>query len=867
MLSRLGCPVRSCLTGIPRVEPFPPLRLPKFEDLTAVIFALRPLRSNRFAWTWTMLWGIALCPQVAPADAAAPADGSTLEVEPAVVELAGRDSRQQLLVSKQLPTGERRDVAREARYAVANSKIARVSAEGVVEPLASGSTQIVVTNGSDQATVQVHVAHGEQFLPLDFRQDILPILTKAGCNGGGCHGKSDGRGGFQLSLFGFDPTNDYDSVVKKSRGRRLSLASPETSLLLLKPTAVLPHGGGRRLSPDQPEYERLRRWIADGAPREAGNMPTLVRLEARPSVPVLAHDQQQQLAVTASYSDGTRQDVTRLTEFRSNETSIATVDDQGLVTSGDRTGETAVVCMYRGQTSVARIMLPLANPKEAWPGFAKSNFIDRHIAAKLKELRVAPSPVVEDGGFLRRVSLQLAGRLPTVTEVRAFLANRSPDKRAAAVDRLLASGQHADYFAQKWADVLRNKRRGQEPRLPGTMGFYQWIRSAIADRMPYDQFVRSVITASGHQAVNAPAQWYAEVRYLDRYVDDTAQVFLGVRIGCARCHNHPFEKFTQQDYYGLAAFFARVGRKGGNKGVEERRANETIFVKARGQVNHPVTGEIVPPHGLGGPELSIAPYDDPRQHLVDWMTSPDNPYFARAFVNRMWAHFFGRGLVEPLDDQRATNPAINEPLLAELADEFVRSGYDMRCIPRLICTSTTYQLSSLPNADNLDETQCHSRFYPQRMTAEVLLDAIDNVTRNTTRYGNLPEGTRAVQLPDEDFSNQFLTLFGRPPRESACECERVAQPSLSQAVFLMNDSFFVNKLFASGSMPDDFVRRDNRPNREKIQEMFLAALAREPRPEELKQAEEYIRSESSRLTAYRNLLWALLNTKEFLYVH
>ena len=429
-------------------------------------------------------------------------------------------------------TGGRRDIAREAHYTVANPKIARVSASGVVEPLASGSTQVVITAGQAHATLQVHVTQGETYLPLDFRQDILPILTKAGCNGGGCHGKSDGRGGFQLSLFGYDPLGDYDSIVKKSRGRRLALASPQTSLLLLKPAAVLPHGGGRRLSPDQPEYQRLRRWIADGVPRESVDTPAIVRLEVRPSTPALGHDQQQQLAVTAIYSDGSRQDVTRVTEFRSNDTSIATVDDQGLVTSGDRTGETAVVCLYRGQTSVSRVMLPLAHPKEVWPGFAESNFIDRHIAAKLKELRVAPSPVVDDGAFLR-ASLQLAGRLPTVVELRAFLADRAADKRAAAVERLLASGQHADYFAQKWADVLRNKRRGQEPRLPGTMGFYDWIRSAIADRMPYDQFVRSVITASGNQAVNAPAQWYAEVRYLDRYVDDTAQVFLGVRIGCA----------------------------------------------------------------------------------------------------------------------------------------------------------------------------------------------------------------------------------------------------------------------------------------------------------------------------------------------
>lgn len=791
-----------------------------------------------------------------------------LAVDPARVELVGRDSRQQLLVSARWSSETHRDVTRSASYVVADPRVARVAADGVVTPLASGETEVFVTAAGQRSSVRVLVRNGADYLPLDFRRDILPILTKGGCNGGGCHGKSDGRGGFKLSLFGYDSDADYDSIVKTARGRRLSPSSPAASLLLLKPTAVLPHGGGQRLNGWDPESARLVRWIAVGAPRGSTGTAELVRLEVRPEAPVLSHNQQQQLAVTAIYADASRRDVTRLTNFRSNDTSIATVDEHGLVTSGDRTGQTAIVCLYAGRSGVSRVVMPLENPKVAWPPLAENNFIDRHVAAKLRELHVAPSSIVDDGSFLRRATLQLAGRLPSVDELRSFLAESDSGKRGRAVDRLLVSNEHADYFAQHWADVLRNKRRGQHERLQGTIGFYAWIRHAIADNLPYDQFVRCIITARGDPAANPPAQWYAEVRYLDRYVDDTAQVFLGVRIGCARCHNHPFEKFTQDDYYGLAAFFARVGRKGGTKtSIVERRANELIYVLGRGDVKHPVTGEIVPPHGLDAAPLAIAPYDDPRRHLVDWMCRADNRYFARAFVNRMWAHFFGRGLVEPLDDQRATNPASNEPLLAALAGEFVRSGYDMRHILRLICTSTTYQLSSVANEDNLEVEHCYARFFPQRMTAEVMLDAIDTITESPTQYAPLPQGTRAVQLPDENFSNTFLTLFGRPPRESACECERLAEPSLSQVLFMMNDSFVARKLTSPGSRPERFASRDSRSEPDKIEELFLAALARRPTTDEMSTAREHVRQARDRLTGYRDLVWAILNTKEFLYIH
>ena len=724
-----------------------------------------------------------------------------LTVVPAAVVLDGRDSRQQLLVSETFDGGRVADVTREAHYRSADPRVAEVDSAGVVRPRSTGRTRIEIEQGVDRVELPVEVFHGEESLALDFPRDIVPILTKAGCNSGGCHGKSDGRGGFALSLFGYDPASDYDAIVNGSRGRRLFPARPEESLLLKKPVTHVPHGGGKRLAVNDPEYATLTRWIAAAMPWGHSADQQIVRIEVTPALRALRQAEAQQVAVTAFYRDGSRRDVTRTTEFRSNDPAVATVDERGLARTLERTGETAVVCLYQGQACVARIVVPLARPTSAqdWAGFPRSNFIDDHVLAKHRQLNVRPSSLEGDAGFLRRATLQIAGRVPTLAEARAFLADSDPIKRSRLIDGLASSSASADHFAQKWADILRNKRRQQKEREPGTLGFHRWIRNAIAENMPYDEFVRAIITASGSPAVHPPAQWYAEVRYLDRYVDDTAEIFLGVRIGCARCHNHPFEKFTQDDYYGLAAFFARVGRKGG-QGVEERRANEVIFVQPAGDVRHPGTGRVVPPCGLDARPVQIAPYDDPRGHLVDWMTQTDNPYFARAFVNRMWAHFFGRGLVEPLDDLRVTNPASNEPLLDALADAFIKSRFDVRAVVRLIATSTTYQLSATPNGDNLEEVQAHSRFYPQRLPAEVLLDALDVVTGSPTSFSGLPPGTTATQLPDEDSGNAFLALFGRPPRESACECERISSPSLTQSLYLMNDATILGKIGAKGGL-------------------------------------------------------------------
>lgn len=789
-----------------------------------------------------------------------------LDVFPDTVRLNGRDSRQQMLVT--LRNDQRaEDVTRIVEFSIRNGEIASVDSGGIVTPQKSGLTELTVRHGILTSTVPIEITNGETDLPLSFDQDIVPILTRRGCNGGGCHGKTTGQGGFRLSLFGYNPDADFASITRDSAGRRVATQNGTASLLLQKPAMHIPHGGGRRLSPSEPEFARLARWIENNTPRtvpDAATAPSLQQLTLEPAERSLQPETQQQIVAMAHFSDGSVQDVTRLVTFQSNESTIAEVDDWGLVTTEERIGETAIVATYSGHVAVSRIRIPLDRPWST-PDFPIRNSVDERILAQLRSLGIPPSATCTDSVFIRRATQQIAGRLPTVAELQEFAESRSDTRREQLVRRLLNDPGYADHFAQKWSDILRNKRRGQTPRIPGTIAFHRWIRDSIAENVPYDRFVRDIITATGNVSVNPPAQWYAEVRYLDRYVDDSAQLFLGMRIGCARCHHHPFEKISQEDYYGIAAFFGRVDRKGG-AGVAERRANESVFVKPDGDVKHPLTGEVVAPHGLGQADLEIPPFADPRHSFVDWMSTPENPWFARAFVNRMWGHFFGRGLVDPVDDLRVTNPASNEALLDELAREFITSGFDMKHIVKLLCTSTTYQLSSLPNDFNLDETQNFSRFYPQRMKAEVLLDAIDQATGAPTAYRGLPPGTRALQLPDEGYTNSFLTVFGRPPRESACECERAADPSLSQALHFMNDSFVLGKLnHKTGTATR--LASDKRSRTEKVTEVFEVVFSRKPNEEELKNAVEYLNTETDQKKAFGNLLWALINTKEFQFVH
>lgn len=793
-----------------------------------------------------------------------------LDVFPRSVSLRGRDSRQQLLATvlvrdTLLKPGLKQDATDSAKYRSMNSKVAIVDETGVVRPRGDGTTEIRVSVGRFHVNVPVRVSHGDRFLPTDFTNDVAPIFTRLGCNGGGCHGKTTGRGGFRLSLFGFTPRFDYETITREERGRRVFPAAADRSLLLQKPLNAIPHGGGRRLSADQPEYKRLRRWIAGNMPWGESNAPRIERLELFPTSRVMRFDQRQRLVATAVYSNGSRRDVTRLVSLRTHAPAIAEVDSAtATVVTKKRVGETAIVAQYQGQAAIFTVTIPLTDPQAPRPELAVRNVVDRHVLSKLRALRIPPSNRATDSVFLRRASIQLGGRLPTLAETKAFLNDERPEKYDELIDRLVAADGFADVMAQKWSALLRNKRRGQAKRIPGTKAFHGWIRESFRKNIPFDRFVRGVLTATESVKENPPAQWYAEVRYLDRYVDDTAQVFLGLRIGCARCHHHPFENFSQDDYYGLAAFFGRVGRTKGTGGLE-RAANESIYVKSTGDVKHPVTGQVVQPRGLGGPALDIPPCEDPRGRLVDWMTAPENPYFARAFANRMWAHFFGRGLVDPRDDMRVTNPASNPELLDALAKEFIEHRFDVRHLARLICKSETYRVSSLPNRYNVDDTLAHSRFLPQRVPAEILLDSIDTVTGVATTYKGLPAGTRALQLPDEDYSNAFLKMYGRPDRMSACECERESKPTLRQSMYLMNDPFILKKIESKTGFAARLAK-DKRPLERRIDDLFLTALSRHPTSVERERALGYIADEADDKDAFEDLVWALIHTKEFLYV-
>ncbi len=805
--------------------------------------------------------GASAAPQVKTPGLGDPGRLTRLVIEtgarPAV--LVGRHARRQLVVTGHYASGQLRDLTRQVVYDTVPSGIVSVDATGYVTPQGDGDVVVRArTAGGVTGEVKLSVRRFNDVIPVHFANEVVPVFTKYGCNSGGCHGKSGGQNGFKLSLLGFVPSEDYEWLVKEARGRRLFPAAPERSLLLLKATGVVPHGGGQRFDVDSPPYDLLRRWIAQGMPPGAPDAPKVERIEVVPAERVLDREASQQLAVIAHFTDGSTEDVTRMTQFESNDPEMASTTTEGLVTTGSLTGSVAVMTRYQGQVAVFRATVPLGIELKSLP--APANFIDEHIFAKLRELGMPPSSRCDDATFIRRVTVDIAGRLPTYEEARAFLQDTRNDKRARLIDRLLASGDYADYFATKWCAVLRNKRqRNEERRI--TYAFRSWVRSALYENMPYDQFVRSIITATGTVRTNPAVAWYKQVRDQFAQVEDTAQLFLGLRIQCARCHHHPFERWSQQDYYGFAAFFSKVARKPGRYSFEDRIYNR----RGTAGSTNPKTGRSVPPTGLGGEPISLSADDDPRRALADWMADPNNPFFARALVNRYWKHFFGRGLVDPEDDLRVTNPASHPELLDALARHFIESGYDLKQLIRTICNSRTYQLSSEPNRYNAEDRQNFSRYYPKRLYTEVLLDAIDDVTGSSTNFGQVPVGTRAVQLPDSGFNSYFLTVFGRPQGASACECERSSEANLAQSLHLINSREVQGKV--AGKRVQELAKKDA-DHRANVRRLYLTVFSREPTAEELEIAVRYIQNKKDQVRqAYEDLVWALINTKEFLFNH
>ncbi len=774
--------------------------------------------------------------------------------------LRGADAMLQLLVTASEAPGQARDATRQVTWKSEPEGLLQISPSGRATPLGDGTVTLTASLDGAQASATVVVEGAAADRALHFKNDIVPVMTKYGCNGGGCHGKSEGQNGFKLSLLGFEPGEDYEHLVHESRGRRLFPAAPESSLLLLKGTGEMPHGGGARMERGSPDYRTLVRWMEQGMPQGDPAAPRPVRLAIFPQERLLAPDSEQQLQVTAHYSDGSWQDVTALVQYDSGAKEMATVTPAGLVRTAQQPGDAAVMIRYMEMAGVFRATIPLGAPLGTFP--PEHNFVDQHVFAKLRTLGLPPADLCDDATFLRRATVDITGRLPKPAEAAAFAQDTSPEKRGSLVDRLLASPDYAEYFASKWSSLLRNKRADRPAY--GTQAFYSWIRDKINQNRPFSELAAGVVSASGTIGHSPAVAWYRSVQKPQEQMQDIAQVFCGQRLQCAQCHHHPYEKWSQQDYFGLAAFFSQVGRK-----PSDQPAEEAIFhLGGAASAQNPRTNQPVTPTTLGGATLKLDPQDDPRPALATWLTAPENPFFARMFANRYWKHFFSRALVEPEDDMRITNPPVNPALLDALEKSFIQSGYDMKAFVRTLCTSSTYQLSSLPNQHNASDRQNFSRFYPRRLQAEVLLDAIDTVSGLASRFPGQPIERRAVALPDDSFNgaSYFLTVFGRPENTSACECERTQDSSLAQSLHLLNSKGIQEKLTAPAGRPSQLAK-DARPLPERLQQLFVTAYGRPPEPSEITQATAYLDAKKGEATAWEDLVWALLNTKEFLFNH
>jgi hypothetical protein len=754
-----------------------------------------------------------------------------------------------------------RDATRDARYTSSNTAVARVDDKGYVTPAGDGSAYIRIECGNQKLDIPVRVSGFDSYRPVDFGQEIVPLLSRMGCNAGGCHGKASGQNGFKLSLFGFDAAFDHAALTKEARGRRIFPAAPDHSLLLLKATGQVPHGGGKRMQRDGSEYQLFRRWIASGTPASAPDAPHVVKLRITPSNCVLKRDSCQQLAVLAEYSDGRIRDVTRQAEYSSNLDVVARVESDGLVRTLQLSGEAAIMARYLGYVAVFRAMVPHGEPLKDIPEFKLYNYIDELTVAKWKKLGLRPSSLADDATFLRRVTLDLCGRLPTVSESRAFLADTSADKRSKLIDWLLDSPDYPAYFAMRWGTILRNSNLAGANN--AAYAFHNWIKDMIARNRPYDEFVRGIVAAAGEWQEAPAINWYWQSRddQLHQVTADTAQVFLGVRLQCARCHHHPFERWGQDDYYGLAGFFTRLGRKSfGEPPPYFASANVTTGEK------NPLTGKTPEPKYLDGREMKFTPEDDPRHALVDWMAKPDNPFFARALVNRLWGHFLGRGLFHEVDDQRETNPPSNPELLDALARDFIQHKFDVKHIIRTIVNSRIYQLSSEPTPHNRNDHQNYARYYARRMPAEVFLDAINQVTGTRSNFGGVGSNARAVDLPHEGFGSYFLDTFDRPRRVTSCECERSTGATLAQVLLLANSDEIESKI-AAGNGKLALLMKEKKPILDTIEELYLSAYSRRPNAEEMKRTLAHVERAANKQQALEDVLWAILNTKEFMFNH
>ena len=798
---------------------------------------------------------------------------ATLEIFPPSIELLGPQAGQQLLAEATVD-GLQQDWNRQVDWASSNPAVAKVNADGLLQPVSDGSAVIKATaNGlTAEAAVQVRGTH-DPFV-WSFTNHVVPVLTKKGCNSGPCHGSSAGKNGFKLSFRGYAPEADYEALTRESTARRISLADPSSSLFLLKPTMTIPHGGGRRFPVDSREFQILSEWIAGGAPSPAEQDASVISLEVYPLTATLAPGAEQQLVVQAKFSNGDVTDVTPWVRYSSTDAAVAEVSEAGLVKMVGR-GEVAVTALYSNRVIYSRLTVPHDNEisESDFDRLPRNNFVDDLVIEKLRKLKIAPSRSASDSEFIRRAYLDAIGVLPSAEEVEEFLADDSGisnAKRSRLIDHLLERDEYVDYWAYKWSDLLLLSTNRDKLNRTALWDFYNWIRDSVEENKPWTEFANDIFTSNGSTRVNGALNYFVLHKDTLELAENTTQAFMGQTLMCARCHNHPLEKWTQKQYYQFANLFTRIGIKSGDVA-----GDSVIFKKAFGDINHPRLGRPLQPTPLEGEPMALDSPDDRKMRMARWLTR--NPYFARNIVSRVWANFFGRGLVDPEDDLRATNPASNEKLFSALVDDFVANGHDVKHLIRTIMNSGVYQLSSTPNATNQGDDKYYSKYIVKRLSAEVILDAMSQITGVASSFKGYPAGTRATQLPDVQVESQFLESFGRPPRLVCDTAERSSDPSIAQALHVINGTTLNDKLRSSRSNIGAFLKLGLSDTRI-LDHVFLSAFSRHPTESEQENMLERMKAarlekgpEEAKLAARRevveDLMWALLTKKEFLFNH
>ena len=782
-----------------------------------------------------------------------------LNVYPQDIQLTTSRDRQSVIGQAVYDNGLTEDVTTKLQFKPAQEGIVRIE-NNMIYPAGDGETDVVASFGGASVSLHSKVTKAKEDRPISFTLDVMPTFMRAGCNTGSCHGAARGKDGFRLSLFGFDPKGDYHRLTRELSGRRINLSMPQESLLLEKAIGAVPHTGGKLYEKDSEYYNASLRWLQAGAPYDAGAIPTVDKVEIYPKGGVMdGKGTTQQVSVLAYYSDGTTRDVTTLSAFSSNNDNSATITKDGKITASNR-GEAFIMARFDTHTVGSHfVVLPKGLDFE-WPNVPEYNYVDTLIHNKLKKLRVIPSEVCSDAEFLRRASLDICGVMPTIEEFNTFVADKDPKKREKLVDQLLNRKEFVEMWVMKWSELLQIRTVNNRISYKSALLYYNWLQERIASNVPLDKMVQELLGSTGGTFANAATNYYENERDTLKVAENVAQVFMGMRIQCAQCHNHPFDRWTMDDYYSFAAFFSQVGRKG-----SEDPRESIIYNRGSGEVRHMVDNRVMQPKFLGGAQPEVKGKDR-RVVLASWLASNENPYFATNLSNIVWAHFFGKGIINEVDDVRISNPPVNPELLDELAKRFTDYNYDFKKLVRDICTSRTYQLATQTNPSNENDLTNFSHAQPRRLRAEVLLDCISQVTSAPNKFRGLPLGARAVQIADGNTTNYFLTTFGRAKRDTVCSCEVRMEPSLSQALHLLNGDT-VNSKIVQGKFVDSRIKAGKKPL-EIVDEMYISCLTRKPTDKEYSTLVQVLdENKKDEQNALNDIFWSLLNSREFIFNH